>query len=61
MSFRESAPDRRPIESVYHMALPELVASVKEIGSEDQWDMLDTLITGKRIRDISDLPFDLIS
>lgn len=49
------------IDCVYHMALPELVASVKESGSEDQWDMLDTLITGKRIRDISDLPFDLIS
>ena len=49
------------IDCVYHMALPELRSSVKESGNEDQWDMLDTLITGKRLRDISDLPFDLIS
>ena len=37
------------------------IHSVKESGNEDQWDMLDTLITGKRLRDISDLPFDLVS
>ncbi len=49
------------IDCVYHMALPELTASVKESGNEDQGDMLDTLITGKRLRDISDLPFDLVS
>ncbi|MEW6664637.1 MAG: NgoMIV family type II restriction endonuclease [Thermodesulfobacteriota bacterium] len=49
------------IDCVYHMALPELTAAVKEVGSEDQWDMLDTLTRGKRLRDISDLPFDLIS
>ena len=45
----------------YHMGLPELTSSVKESGNEDQWDMLDTLISGKRLRDISDLPFDLVS
>ena len=49
------------IDCVYHMALPELTASVKASGNEDQGDMLDTLITGKRLRDISDLPFDLVS
>ena len=49
------------IDCVYHMALPELLSSVKESGNEDQWDMLDTLISGKRLRDISDLPFDLVS
>jgi len=49
------------IDCVYHMALPELLSSVKESGNEDQWDMLDTLIFGKRLRDISDLPFDLVS
>lgn len=49
------------IDCVYHMALPELKSSVKESENEDQWDMLDTLITGKRLRDISDLPFDLVS
>lgn len=49
------------IDCVYHMGLPELTSSVKESGNEDQWDMLDTLISGKRLRDISDLPFDLVS
>lgn len=49
------------IDCVYHMALPELTLSVKESGNEDQQDMLTTLVTGKRLRDISDLPFDLVS
>jgi len=49
------------IDCVYHMALPELISSVKESGNEDQLDMLNTLISGKRLRDISDLPFDLVS
>ena len=49
------------IDCVYHMALTELMLSVRESKNEDQGDMLDTLITGKRLRDISDLPFDLIS
>jgi hypothetical protein len=49
------------LDCVYHMALTELIASVTESGNEDQKDMLDTLINGKRLRDISDLPFDLVS
>ena len=49
------------IDCVYHMALPELIWSVKESGNEDQEDMLNTLVNGKRLRDISDLPFDLVS
>ncbi len=49
------------IDCVYHMALMELASSVKESGNEDQQDMPDTLTTGKRLRDISDLPFDLVS
>ena len=49
------------IDCVYHMALTELTSAVKESGNEDQEDMLDTLVAGKRLRDISDLPFDLVS
>jgi len=45
------------IDCVYHFALPELVASVAENDSDA--DLLHTLIQGKRLRDISDLPFDL--
>ena len=43
------------------MMLTELIASVNQSGNEDQKDMLDTLINGKRLRDIGDLPFDLVS
>jgi hypothetical protein len=49
------------LDCVYHMALTELIASVDESGNGDQQDMLSALIDGKRLRDISDLPFDLAS
>lgn len=47
------------LDCVYHFALTELEASISELGMVDQLDMLQILITGKRLRDISDLPFDL--
>jgi len=47
------------IDCVYHFALPELQAAVRYQDSEPLLEMLDILITGKRLRDISDLPFDL--
>jgi hypothetical protein len=47
------------LDCVYHFALPELQESIAEIENEDQMDMLMTLIDGRRLRDISDLPFDL--
>ncbi len=47
------------IDCVYHFALPELCRAVKETSAEDQSEMLEQLIRGNRLRDISDLPFDL--
>ena len=47
------------IDCVYHVALPELVESVKDAGSEDSEELLRTMVEGKRLRDIADLPFDL--
>ncbi len=47
------------LDCVYHFALPELQEAVAEPGNEDQEDMLRTLVRGRRLRDISDLPFDL--
>ena len=47
------------IDCVYHFALKELVEAVKEIDAEDSIEMLNILITGKRLKDISDLPLDL--
>lgn len=47
------------IDCVYHFALYELLRAVKEVGSEDAIELLDTLVNGKRLKDISDLPLDL--
>ena len=47
------------IDCVYHFALYELVDAVREIGAEDSVELLNVLIDGKRLKDISDLPLDL--
>lgn len=47
------------LDCVYHFALNELIESIEEIRNADQLDMLMVLIDGRRLRDISDLPFDL--
>ncbi|MEI8308051.1 MAG: NgoMIV family type II restriction endonuclease [Chloroflexales bacterium] len=48
------------VDCVYHFALPELLATVKALGYADAEEMLNTMIEGKRLRDISDLPLDLV-
>lgn len=50
------------IDCVYHFALPELLAAVRDYaanGREDIIEQLETLDRGKRLKDISDLPLDL--
>ena len=47
------------LDCVYHFALPELREAVEKVGGEDQLEMLLGMINGRRLRDISDLPFDL--
>lgn len=47
------------IDCVYHFALYELVEAVKTVGDESSNEMLNILINGKRLKDISDLPLDL--
>lgn len=47
------------IDCVYHFALNELIQAVEEYGREDIIDTLKTLVEGKRLKDISDLPLDL--
>ena len=47
------------IDCVYHFALYELIRAVSEVGSEDAIETLNTLVQGKRLKDISDLPLDL--
>ena len=48
------------IDCVYHFALPELVDTAESLGFSDASEMLQTMIDGKRLRDISDLPLDLV-
>lgn len=47
------------IDCVYHFALPELKNAVIASGAEDSIEILDNLVGGKRLKDISDLPLDL--
>lgn len=47
------------IDCLYHIALYELIEAVKASGAEDSIEMLNILISGKRLKDISDLPLDL--
>ena len=48
------------IDCVYHFALNELITTIQDINDESQLDMLNILVEGRRLRDISDLPFDLV-
>ena len=48
------------IDCVYHFALPELEETVSDLGLTDALEMLHTMTQGKRLRDISDLPLDLV-
>ncbi len=47
------------IDCVYHFALPELEEAVASAEADDAKEMLNILINGKRLKDISDLPLDL--
>ena len=47
------------IDCVYHMAMYELREAVGSLEDESQLDMFETLVAGRRLRDISDLPLDL--
>lgn len=47
------------IDTVYHFALPELIKAVEQTQNDEAIGMLHTLVAGKRLRDISDLPLDL--
>lgn len=47
------------LDCVYHFALPELRQAIEDLDNVDQLDMLNMLVDGRRLRDISDLPFDL--
>lgn len=47
------------IDCVYHIALPELMRSVKRFGESEALGIMSLMIKGRRLKDISDLPLDL--
>jgi hypothetical protein len=47
------------IDCVYHFALPELQAALAKLDYPDAQLMLQTMVEGRRLRDIADLPLDL--
>lgn len=49
------------IDCVYHFALYELRKALVDQNRVDTLDLLDMMIDGKRLRDISDLPLDLVT
>jgi len=48
------------IDCVYHFALHELKTSVEAANADDALEMLNIMVNGKRLKDISDLPLDLV-
>lgn len=47
------------IDCVYHFALYELEKAVHATGDDEHMALLDSLVGGRRLKDISDLPLDL--
>ena len=48
------------IDCVYHFDLSELVTAIQTMELLDASDLLDILISGGRLKDIADLPLDLV-
>lgn len=47
------------IDAVYHFALAELQMAVAEFGNDDSRELMRTMVEGRRLKDVSDLPLDL--
>ncbi len=47
------------LDCVYHVALPELERALKAYGETGLLDMFYTMVEGRRLRDVADLPLDL--
>ncbi|MBS1716633.1 MAG: restriction endonuclease [Armatimonadetes bacterium] len=48
------------LDCVYHFALPELQEALVECNDASGIDLVNNLVTGKRLKDIADLPLDLV-
>ncbi len=48
------------IDCVYHFALYELQQAIASSNNDEAMNMLQTMVEGRRLKDISDLPLDLV-
>lgn len=48
------------LDCVYHIALPELVSAVNSLDQSEASELLNLMISSERIKDIADLPLDII-
>lgn len=48
------------MDCVYHFALPELLDTLRAQKRDDSLELMETMIEGQRLRDIADLPLDLV-
>ena len=47
------------VDCVYHFALPELMDAVRREENDEAFTLLATMVSGRRLKDIADLPLDL--
>lgn len=47
------------IDCMYHFALYELMNAINAVGTEETRELIEILVAGKRLKDISDLILDL--
>jgi hypothetical protein len=48
------------LDCVYHIALPELISSAEDYGNDEAAHLLRIMVEGQRLKDIADLPLDLV-
>lgn len=48
------------IDCVYHFALYELIETLEDLDKDSELDLITSMVEGKRLKDISDLPLDLV-
>ncbi len=48
------------IDCVYHIALDALIEATESVDAGDAYDNLKMMVDGRRLKDIRDLPYDLI-
>lgn len=48
------------IDCVYHFALYELIQTLEELDKDSELDLINSMVEGKRLKDISDMPLDLV-